>query len=325
MTLHMEGIRNILVGVALGGRTVAVPPGSRNAFDQAIRLAKDLGARLTILHSTWVDEGFEPIDVETRTDAPPRSSDLTEEGRALLEALAGEAREHGIPCDVEVAQDRSWIAAIQTVLRGRADLVVVGKRDGVQGRGRRLGSVATKLIRKCPAPLWLVKPDHDLNHKLVLAATELRAVGRLAVEYAGFVAASHAGELHIVHAFQLPPELEMQVASLSEDDYAAEIDAIREERQTRLLAEMAKSGIPGAPEVHVLRNAPSGAIRETVEHLHPDLLVMGALSRSGDAGRSVGRFVGATAERLLDRVDCSILMIRPDDFVSPVTLDHSTR
>ncbi|TDJ78499.1 MAG: hypothetical protein E2O39_01340 [Planctomycetota bacterium] len=321
----MEGIRNILVGVALVGRTVAIPPGSRNAFDQAIRLAKDLGARLTILHSTWVDEGFEPLDGEARTGVSPGRLDLPDEGRALLAGLASEAREHGLACELEVAQDRPWIAAIQAVLSGRADLVIVGKRDGVQGRGRRLGNVAAKLIRKCPAPLWVVKPDHDLVHKLVLAATELRAVGRLAVEYAGFVAACHAGELHVVHAFQLPPELELRSASLSEDDHAAEIDAFREERQTRLLAEMAESGIPGVPEVHVLRNEPSGAIRETVEHLHPDLLVMGSLSRCGAGFRFVGPFMGTTAERLLDRVDCSMLMLKPAEFVSPVALDAASR
>jgi nucleotide-binding universal stress UspA family protein len=41
---------------------------------------------------------------------------------------------------------------------------------------------------------------------------------------------------------------------------------------------------------------------------------MGSVSRSGIAGLLLGN----TAERLLDRVQCSLLTIKPRDFVSPV-------
>ena len=56
------------------------------------------------------------------------------------------------------------------------------------------------------------------------------------------------------------------------------------------------------------------AIRETVEHLAPDLLVMGSLSRPGRAGVMVGE----TAERLLGRLECSMLALKPAGFLSPV-------
>ena len=49
----------------------------------------------------------------------------------------------------------------------------------------------------------------------------------------------------------------------------------------------------------------------------PDLLVMGSLSRGGRAGV----LVGETAERLVARLDCSMLVLKPDDFVSPVPAD----
>ena len=41
---------------------------------------------------------------------------------------------------------------------------------------------------------------------------------------------------------------------------------------------------------------------------------MGTMSRGGVAGLLVGN----TAERLLDKVECSLLTIKPEDFVSPV-------
>ena len=67
-------------------------------------------------------------------------------------------------------------------------------------------------------------------------------------------------------------------------------------------------------ELHVGCDSPSRAIREGVEKLEADLLVMGTVSRTGVAGLLVGN----TAERLLDRVECSLLTIKPEGFVSPI-------
>jgi nucleotide-binding universal stress UspA family protein len=64
-------------------------------------------------------------------------------------------------------------------------------------------------------------------------------------------------------------------------------------------------------------DSPSHGIRRAVDALRPDLLVMGSLSRGGVAGLLMGN----TAEKVLGRVDCSLLTIKPDDFVCPITLD----
>jgi universal stress protein E len=44
---------------------------------------------------------------------------------------------------------------------------------------------------------------------------------------------------------------------------------------------------------------------------------MGTLARSG----LDGYFIGNTAETVLQHVACSVLTVKPDGFVSPVTLD----
>ncbi len=49
-----------------------------------------------------------------------------------------------------------------------------------------------------------------------------------------------------------------------------------------------------------------------------DLIVMGTLARVGIPGL----FIGNTAERTLDHVDCDILAIKPKEFVTPVQLPH---
>ncbi|MBW2698633.1 MAG: universal stress protein, partial [Deltaproteobacteria bacterium] len=56
------------------------------------------------------------------------------------------------------------------------------------------------------------------------------------------------------------------------------------------------------------------AILGCVDRLAPDLVVMGTISRGGIAGVLVGN----TAERLLTRLDCSLLTVKPESFVCPV-------
>jgi len=56
------------------------------------------------------------------------------------------------------------------------------------------------------------------------------------------------------------------------------------------------------------------AIQRLVRKLEIDLLVMGTVCRTGIPGFLIGN----TAERVLDVVDCSVLVVKPVGFVSPV-------
>ena len=74
----------------------------------------------------------------------------------------------------------------------------------------------------------------------------------------------------------------------------------------------------GAAELHVGLTSPSNAILACVDRMNPDLVVMGTISRAGIAGLSVGN----TAERMLAHLDCSLLTVKPADFVCPVRSDE---
>lgn len=299
----MQSIPEIHVGIELLPRTQEVSEGSRTAFRQALALAEQTGARLTLLHSTW-HEG----EVVA----------LGEAGRAALDALVTEAIGAGRTARLEVTDRRAWLALLQAAARGESGLVVVGKRDALQGpTERRLGSVATKLVRKCPAPVWAVRPGHDLDHKLVLAATDLTPVGDRALGWAASVARWRSAALHVVHAWRLDPEQRQLAKDLDPAEWATTLEGLRADVRAAVLERCEGLELSEEPTLHLSRKTPASAIREAVEHLVPDLLVMGSLSRGGRAGV----LVGETAERLVARLDCSMLVLKPDDFVSPVPAD----
>ena len=64
------------------------------------------------------------------------------------------------------------------------------------------------------------------------------------------------------------------------------------------------------------RVRPETALQQLVAAEGVDVLVMGTVARGG----LDGLLIGNTAERMLRTLTCSILAVKPDDFVSPVRL-----
>jgi nucleotide-binding universal stress UspA family protein len=70
-----------------------------------------------------------------------------------------------------------------------------------------------------------------------------------------------------------------------------------------------------APWQKYLRHGPAEqVVPELVNEYQIDLLVMGTVARSGFNGVLIGN----TAERVLDEVRCSVLAVKPPEFVSPI-------
>ncbi len=74
--------------------------------------------------------------------------------------------------------------------------------------------------------------------------------------------------------------------------------------------------MPLPAKVHFLIEPPDFAIMNYIEQHDIDLLVMGTVGRAGISGFITGN----TAERLLPRIPCSLLAVKPPDFKSPVSL-----
>lgn len=308
----MKPIERILVGVELT-RGERVPPGSRRAVREATWLARKIGASLTLLHSTWTDEYFDPL---TRNLAIVGEG-VAERGRAELKGLVAAAGEQGVAGELVFSEERPVFALVRRVLTGDIGLTVVGKRDEVEA-GHLLGSVAMKLLRRCPGPVWAVRPDPDPLHETVLAATDLTEVGGLAVETAAWMAEQHGASLHVLHAYQVAMALQVESGRVPGDVHERHVKELRAQASAAIERELASTTFASRPEggrahVHLVHDSPAHAIGEAVERLRPDVLVMGTISRRGLPGLVVGN----TAEKLLPRVDCSILAVKPPDFEPP--------
>ena len=104
----------------------------------------------------------------------------------------------------------------------------------------------------------------------------------------------------------------------SDDEFGIYVEESRQQAAADLdrVVQSFKGRLDGVPAT-LLRGAPEKVIPAFVVSEGIDIVVMGTVARAGIAGMLIGN----TAERILRKLPCSVLTVKPDEFVSPVSLE----
>ena len=303
----MRRFKNIL---AVYGDTI----GADDAFSQAAALACENNARLTF------------IDVLPERYATEAA---VEERRKRLKRLIPAVKAEGVS-DVHtlVASGTPFLRIIQQVLRDRHDLVIASADGGASLRNVYFGSTATHLMRKCPSPVWIVKPGQSAKYARILACIDPKPNGKPAhkldkmiLDLSTSLAEANSAELHIVHAWEVEGKDRDTIASEVRDETRAALlskhEEIHRQQVNELLTPYRLEALDS--HLHLPRAAPQKAIVSLVDNKDIDLIVMGTISRTGIPGLIIGN----AAETILSVVQCGVLTVKPDGFVTPVVLDEA--
>lgn len=236
------------------------------------------------------------------------AADLTERLDSWIEPFTGNR------IDTKVLVGNPPIEIVRHVIANEHDLLVVAT-DGSDSSAAKI----RRLLRLCPIPVWVLRPGHEGGR--VLAAIDPdddpdlnEAILQLAQSQAGL----RDGELHIAHAWELFGEAAL--AGISHMPVPGPVLA-RLADETESAHHRAFSGVIndasiGSHEEHFVNGTPIHAIIGLINLYRIDLLVMGSVGRAGLEGLVVGN----TAEELFAKVDCSVLVLKPSGFRSPVKL-----
>jgi len=251
--------------------------------------------------------------------------------RTELSALIAPYRSRrDILVDVQVGE--VFLEVIRAVLRDGHDLLIK-RAENPSFIERLFGTDDMHLLRKCPCPVWLTRPDERSSYACILAAVDFDVDGRSnsaeqalnerILELASLFALADVAVLHLIHAWDAPAE--GMVRSWADNPVVAggayvEGERSRHERAFNLLRDQLRDHLGSAvyerlaPRFHLRRGAAVEVVPGLAKQLHADLVVMGTVARTGIAGL----FIGNTAERILEQLQCSVLAIKPPGFVSPV-------
>jgi universal stress protein E len=228
-----------------------------------------------------------------------------------LEIFATALRGQGLKVTVDVAWD--WPPAEAIVRRAAADRPWLVAKD-TPHHNLMQRTVLTngdwQLIRECPVPLLLVKAREIADKPIVLAAVDPlhphdqpAALDDAIYKFAATLSGSTGGTLHLAHASAPPMGVQLP----------EKVQALVAAEHQKAMAEFVETHPVPADNVHIVHGLPRDCLQYLAKERQADFMVMGAIARRGI--KKV--LIGSTAARVLDRLPCDLVIIKPAEFVPP--------
>jgi universal stress protein E len=277
-------------------------------LQRAAWLAKQGGARLELFACDYDPDVDSGRLTTVWVPEPGAREQILLRHRRALDELAKPLRAGGLSVTVDVAWDHPLDAAV--IKKAAAhDYWLVAKDTHHHNVLQRtlLTNVDWHLIRSCPAPLLLVKDRALAAEPNVLAAIDPlnehdkpAALDDRIFNFGADLARTVRGHLHLVHAFAAPMGLELP------PDVRQVIESEHRAAMTRFLDAHPVLG----GRSYIYEGLAHECLQQAAKDHAADFVVMGAVARSG----LKRLFIGSTAERVLDRLPCDLLIIKPLEF-----------
>ena len=308
-----------------------------SALEHAAKLAANNQASLTVVevideippNTTLFERTLSPVDLQKKI--------VIEHQKKLEEMVSPWSNK--IEIKSKLLTGTLFLEVIYEVLRNQHDLVFKMAENGGL-LNRVFGSDDMHLLRKCPCPVWLVKPNSPKSHQKILAAVDVddnypseelntrNLLNLQVLEMASSLTLSESSELHIVNVWEAIGEGAMRYGFIHTpeeeiNDYVEEIRQKLNHNLNTLLGEITdKLGRDSldyiSPKIHFIKGHPRIDVPKFAKNIDAGLVVMGTVARTG----LPGLFMGNTAESILNQLDCSVLAVKPQGFATPVILEE---
>lgn len=290
---------------------VSAAESDNSAVTYAARLAAASGASVTITNA------LEPLPAAV--EQLPQGWDVRQLVRSWNEGLvkraAARARRLGVSAETLLLDGSPGDALVREVERGGYDLLVVSApRNGIVNSTL---STAARLVRESPCPVLVVRSSRRRSAPRILVGVDVHvlrdrnvdAFSERLLESALWFAQHLGGKVQVLHAWRSYGEGPMRWAGIPSAAIARYHAAAKKEAYNELEKVVAPfSDQIARSDLHVTMGDPRQVIPPFAKAKRVDLLVIGTVARSGIAGRALGN----TAEVLLARLPCSMLVIRPE-------------
>jgi universal stress protein E len=271
-------------------------PKSEAAIERAGLLAESLSAELIVLHAVSPDAaGGQTLEQRVRR-ADSRLSARTSSPRWHWQAVPEIRVQCGMPARV----------VLDTAYRTQADLLVLGPHRESRLADAMQGTITEKVLGAAACPVLIAQQVmHGAYRKVLVALDGMPGGGDVvtAFESLGLTRESHD---IVVHAHE-PPYLSMMdtvgagVAAAS--SYAQSSRAVAASHIQKIIR--AHSSDAGRYRIVIVDRQPAAAIVSAVEHMKPDLVVLGTRGH----GRFRRALLGSVASEVMGAVRGDILLV----------------
>jgi len=245
---------------------------------------------------------------------------VADDARKKLAAFERQADKKGLAVTAELLWGPPFVEVIRQVLKHGHDVVIKTMRGPAHGATTAYGPTARRLLRKCPCGVLLVHPGLERIDRVVAAlgaepeAAESDPIDARILRTAAAWAGYSQARLEVLHAWEAYGE-SMLSQRIPVDELLAYVEQEKAAAQARVQTLVdTLAADTGEAHLHLAEGPPRSVIPVVCSNTAHDLLVMGSVARSGIPGLLLGN----TAEAILERLQCSCLVVKPPDFESPI-------
>ena len=285
-------------------------------LQRACWLANALDADLTLITSAWDSFGDQASQLADTASNSVKQA-LLRQAKLWLDSLTEQDSCKSLRTNTEVHwQKHLHDAAIESARDTEFDLVIQSTQK--HGLIDRLFSHSDwNLMRHCPAPVMMVKSPDAWKHNRILASIDATSADKghtlindNILSYAEHLADHFDTDLHIANAY---PMVAVALAMVPEVSPPEDIQNYITDQHKEATARWAEKFNVAEDHVHVLEGDAEQVVPDVAAEIEADLVVVGTVGREGLSGVLIGN----TAEALVDKLSCDVLVIKPKDGVNP--------
>lgn len=291
--------------------TDAMAP-SNAASESAFNLARRLGAKVLI-----VDTLREPSTLSRWFSS--NANDLFEmvlaDKQKRLKSITDRFNQAGVQAQSYVLLGKTSEAITQAVVDHQADLVIRYFKGTSSRSNGKFGNTSRNLMRICPCPVLFVN-DKIIDQPNLLAcinAEDEKSVNESILRQAESLSAGNS-QLQAIYCWDFYGRdvVKSHVSKEYLDQLSSESERVHKNLYSQVLETIDLGKFTG--KVRLEQGLPSVVIPSICESESIDVAVM----CSASLNHPLQRYLGSTIESVLDELPCSLLVVKPNGFTSPI-------
>tara|TARA_B100001094_G_scaffold330324_1_gene395263 strand:+ start:1050 stop:1976 length:927 start_codon:yes stop_codon:yes gene_type:complete len=306
----MEGNQKLLV-------VIQPEEQEQPALSRAIELSKKSGASITVILCAY----HTSYDLSAILSASERDSVRDSMLKKQKQWLEGIVAQH--PYEMPIRQEVKWHkdtyeAVILYAMEKDYHVIVKATREHDTFKSLIITPTDWHLVRKSPIPVLMVKEHAWPEHGNIICALNVapddenyRKLNISLIQISLDLAKALRAKVHLVNGY---PGTPINIAvELPDFDVHAYNEAIKIQHENRVMDLANKYNIP-SDQCHVMEGLPEDVISSCAKTLDAELVVLGTTGRTGISAALIGN----TAEHVIDGLTCDLLVIKAENYVSPL-------
>lgn len=306
----MDQYQNILV---------VIDPTTENqkALKRAVELATKSKSTLTAFLSIF-DFSYEMTTMLSSDEREVMRQSVISDREQWLTDIINEIPHTGINISTKVVwHNRPFEAIIEQVISESHDMVIKGTHQHDKLKSVIFTPTDWHVLRKCPCPVLLVKDHNWPENGNILAAVNIgsdeaehQSLNEKITSTANNMAKVIKGKVNLVNSYPgTPINIAIEIPEFDASQYN---DSMLKHHKKSMLEHAKTFNI--SPEcTFVKEGLPETVIESMSEQLDAELVVLGTIGRTGISAALIGN----TAEHVIDRLNCDVLALKPEGYVSP--------